>query len=45
MKTKIDVRTTKKFKIKEAKRLGMTLNQYLGLEPIKIIYLKSNNKK
>lgn len=38
-KVKIDVRETEAFKIKRAKELGMTLNQYLGKEPITIIKL------
>ena len=33
-KKKIDIRTTKSFQIKRAKELNMTLNQYLGIEPI-----------
>ena len=36
-KVKIDVRETKTFQLKRAKELGMTLNQYLGKEPIIII--------
>lgn len=40
MKNKIDVRETKSFQLKRAKELGMTLNQYLGKEPVKIFYFK-----
>lgn len=37
---KIDIRKTKSFQLKRAKELGMTLDQYLGKEPIKIITFK-----
>lgn len=40
-KIKIDVRRTKSFQIKQAKELGMTLEQYLGLEPILVIHFDS----
>jgi len=36
-KVKIDVRKTKAFQLKRAKELGITLDQYLGKEPIAII--------
>lgn len=33
-KEKFDIRETKSFQLKRAKELGMTLNQYLGKEPL-----------
>jgi len=43
-KDKIDIRQTKSFKLKRAKELGITLNQYLGIDPIQIIYFNKAKK-
>lgn len=40
----IDVRKTKSFQIKRAKELGMTMNQYLGIDPFQTIEFKKKKK-
>lgn len=42
---KVDIRETKSFQIEQAKKIGWTLEQYLGQEPVSIIYLRQNRLK
>jgi hypothetical protein len=47
MKKKLDefdVRQTKEFQIQRAKELGMTLEQYLGEEPLAVITITKPKK-
>lgn len=41
---KVDVRKTIEFQTKCAEELGLTLNQYLGLEPIQVIHFNKKKK-